>query len=361
MKLQVAGAGHIGLVLASLLSRQHEVFCYDTDEAKIEMLRKGELPFYEPRLYVSGINFVTEPEPTAITFVCYGPPNLQQVPQFIRSVLKLSGVLILRGTMPPGTTEVIQRQRNELVFCMPERLVEGNAMEEEERLPKILGGAKGEIRDKIKIMLAKLGCPVNTVDDYAVAEICKLVDNANRFLQINFANEIGELCSIYGADSHEVVRLCNKGYHRNHIMIPGLGGYGPCLIKDTLMFAGVSNHADLTLSALGRNDRPLGAICDIITECGYKKVAILGLAYKGDPPTSDTRDSPSEWILKRLHCDDISTYDPVNSEGTWEDAVWGVDAVVVLTNHKELSEITREDIEAVAPGAVIFDPCGVIK
>jgi UDP-N-acetyl-D-mannosaminuronic acid dehydrogenase len=196
------------------------------------------------------------------------------------------------------------------------------------------------------------------VSSATAAEICKITDNTNRFVQINFANELQKVCWRFNVDCREIVDACNNEYNRNKIFTPGLGAYGFCLTKDPKFFAKFSYRSGMVRGALLINDWPLKRIAQQIN-AKYKTVAILGLAFKGLPPTDDTRFAPFGELEKMCRHTKFQTFDPhiASNSASITKALEGAEAVVILTQCKEFyaarDEIKKHNIDIIDPWSVL--------
>ena len=365
MKILIAGAGRIGLPLAKcLMDDGDDVTIYETNTYRATSLRYGRIPFYEPGLEGTKFNVITQlPDNNTVgnmfdwIFVCYGPFGSMDVDNFIDSVEPLMGLgnLVLRGANPPDTARAISARYMCDVVCCPERTVEGDAVNEERNLPKIIGDINGTLAGDLKTFFELRGYNTIHASDATVAEVCKLTDNTFRFTKIVFTVELSKVCDTLGIDPNEVVSICNKGYDRNQIMRPGLGAYGLCLQKDPKVFSEYSHPGGMIRGAIGINSYPLDQIAFHVAKCDH--VAVLGLAFKGGSKTDDTRLSPFEYLAKMCRKVKFTTYDPVvkGTHPTINAAIEGAQAVVILTPCEEF-----KDVE-VGKGVVVFDPWGMMS
>ena len=266
-RIAIFGLGYVGLPFtAALANVGFNVIGVDIDNDRIEMLKKGNIPIYEPGLeetlrknknkieYTTDSAYATRNSNSIFLTVgtplkANDEPDYTQVDSCIEIIgknLRKGRLIILKSTVPIGTTEEYIAPKLEslsglkagddfyLVFC-PERTIEGLALHEIYHLPKIIGGINKESSLKAEKIMKKLGGKVSIVSSPRVAEMCKLVDNLYRTTNIAFANELGMVCEKIGIDANEVASIVNNSYPRTNIFSPGLGADGPCLSKDPLI------------------------------------------------------------------------------------------------------------------------------
>ncbi len=387
--VEIYGLGFVGLSLAASLSNVgHNVTGIDINKGLIEQLNKGEISIHEPGLsdliknlkLSNKINFYDKPPSKRNNFfiVCVGTPidsrgnaNLK----FIKSVLniiskriKKGDVVMLRSTVPVGTTRNIAKKILEeksnlqagvdfyLSFA-PERTVEGKAMEELKTLPQIVGGLTfkcTEIAGKFWRTHSNVVVQTNSLES---AELVKLANNSFRDLTFAFSNALVLLADKYNIDSNELIYLANEGYPRNSIArpSPGVGGY--CLTKDPLLYAAIdksSPHAKL--SRLGREINqelakyPIKKFKSFVKEenlnLSETNILIIGIAFKGWPETNDLRGSIGLEVAQELRmiCKNVDLYDSIISIEEVESIGFkfkdidsaesnNYDAVFIMNNH----------------------------
>ncbi|MFH1225438.1 MAG: nucleotide sugar dehydrogenase [Candidatus Diapherotrites archaeon] len=385
----VCGLGYIGMpMVAAFANSGLGVIGVDIDGAKVKALREK----YSAEIFEPGLNETLRKHKSAITFTCdYAvamkeadaviitvgtplknsrEPNYEYIDGVLESIgkgLRRGQVIMLKSTVVPGTTENHAKSRLEalsglkagkdffLAFC-PERTIEGMAMHELYTLPKIVGGINRGSAEKAAEIISRLGGRVVIVSSPRVAELCKLIDNLYRAVNIAFANEVGMLCEKMGIDSYEVVEAVNNSYSRTSIFKPGLGADGPCLSKDPEIFRYFSESnalgAALVNATIDGNQHATLRIADIVRRFvrGHKiakpRIAVLGLAFKGKPETDDMRGAPSVKITDALGAEfdmEYAAFDPVVKtfmgrpvEAGIAAALKGADAVLFLTNHEKL-------------------------
>jgi nucleotide sugar dehydrogenase len=333
-RVVVLGLGFVGITLAvSLAGKGHNVLGVDVNLDLVNKLNKGQSHVYEPGLSESlcsnlkskNISFNNEiSQSYDIYIIAVGTPlkedflpNMDYLFSVLKAImpfLKKGDQIVLRSTVPVGTTRniVIPYIENNIdlvvgvdiniSFC-PERTVEGDAMNELKNLPQIIGGFTQRCSNRIGLFWSTLTKSVVYTSSLEAAELVKLSNNTFRDLSFAFANELAMLADKYNIDSREVINAANEGYPRDKIPFPspGVGGY--CLTKDPILFScdhlGRREDALLGLSSREVNRKaslyPLKHIDRFLIRNNSKLrdmvVAVIGVAFKGDPETTDTRGS----------------------------------------------------------------------
>ena len=412
MIITVIGPGYVDLVSGACCAEfGHQVTCVASAHAKIERLRRGRMPIYEPGLEdlvernVRGGRLAFDPEVAAairgslVVLVAVGTPqgndgraDLSFVLDVAATVAKnLNGykVVVTKSTVPAGTgrriREVIESNLVEAhafsVASNPEFLREGSAIEDFLRPNRIVLGtederAAGILKDLYR-PLYLIETPV-LVTDVVTAEVIKYASNAFLATKISFINEMADLCEGVGADVHAVAkgmgldqRIGSKFLH------PGPGYGGSCFPKDTravLEFAR-QNGVDLRIvrSVIEVNDARVPRMMDKIRasaggELAGRTVALLGLAFK--PNTDDLRESPALAVLERLvdAGAQVRAYDPVampvaaataRAGVTYcedeYDAAAGADVIVIATEWNQFRGLDLERLRAKLKAPVMVD------
>ena len=412
----VIGIGYIGQPLVAVLAKSgFNVIGLDIDKAKVKRLQKTyKATIKEPKLdqllrkYKKRIIFTTNykkavSEASAI-FITVGTPikkNGKPNYNYLKSTAKKIGkylergkIIILKSTVTIGTTKKLVKPLLEkysglkagkdfyLAFC-PERTVEGKAVEELQKLPKIIGGINKKSAEKAKEIISKIGGKCIIVSSPEVAEICKIIDNYYRAVNIALANEIGFLCERVGLSMEEVKKAVNDSYERTNIFSAGLGADGPCLYKDMHLFqySAKSQHikpyiVDAAIKVSEWSDNRIADACvKFVEKYSLKKakIALIGLAFKGRPETDDTRGSPAVFIYKRLIAKlnkaEYSFYDPIvkSFEGkkvakTLNEAIRNANIILFLNNHPKIMNITSTSIlKTSARPLLVIDAWGNLK
>jgi len=385
----VCGLGYIGLPLvAAFADVGFKVIGCDKDAAKVEKLQNTYLSdIFEAGLndtlqsHKSSIEFTTDYEylmsKCTVVIVTVGTPLDQNgEPNFvfvdssidlIGKYLKKGQTIILKSTVSPGMTEEYVAPKLEkasglkagedffLAFC-PERTIEGIALYEIHTLPKIVGGINKESTDKAADILKKLGGKVIKVSSPKVAEMCKIVDNVFRATNIALANELGFICEKAGINTFEVIESVNENYNRSLVFKPGLGANGPCLTKDPdILLHFIKEHGvstPLVEASVESNRYADNRVAEMVLEFMKKhkkdkyKISLVGLAFKGSPQTTDTREAPALKIYNMLKNEsnvEFSTFDPLVKNffglpvaSSLEECVKDSDVIIFLTNHPRI-------------------------
>jgi UDP-N-acetyl-D-mannosaminuronic acid dehydrogenase len=342
-RVAVIGLGFVGLTLAaSLASVGVQVVGTDVDPQIIEELRIGKPHFFENGLeqllrqpeVLKNLEFeyATSSLEADVYIVTVGTPinaagqpdlePLQAALNRVRSELKYGDLVILRSTVPVGTCRslgllILESSglavgKDFHIAFAPERTIEGNALEELRTLPQIVGGIDSSSAGLAERIFRKLTHSVVVVDNIEIAEMIKLINNTYRATAFAFANEVALMCDRFNVVARDVIRLANEGYPRSQVAAPSPGVGGICLEKDPVLFSYDVKTARFSgqfgLVSRDVNERAINAIIDKVqvfaayvgTTVDNLRVLILGVAFKGNPETSDTRSSISLSVLERL-------------------------------------------------------------
>ncbi len=410
----VIGMGYVGLTLALALAEEGVLVTgVDVDAANVEMLRRGESRVHEvglPELLREQLkkNFrvsQTIPDGGDVFVISVGTPvaalnggnplpnmkALVAASEIVGSHLPRGGLVVLRSTVPVGTTRevvlpILERASGlkggrdfHLAFA-PERTTEGSALQELRTLPQIVGGLNEDSIEATIALFRELAPNMVRVDSLEAAEMAKLVNNSFRDLIFAFSNQVAQIAAPFNLSASEVIRAANRGYPRDPIPVPSPGVGGPCLTKDPHILASVASRASLsdTLFTLGRRvnermldmvaDRVVQALRDVGKDPASAQVLLCGLAFKGHPETADIRNSPSIEIAERLKArvGKVFGHDPVvpaasiAAEGiepvAIPDGFAGKDAVLFLNNHLAYRKVdVYSMVRALAAPGIIYD------
>ena len=405
------GAGYVGLVSAACFCEfGWKVACTDKDAERIEQLRGGHVPIYEPRLEellqrnlrMGRISFSTELAPAVgeadLVFLAVGTPmrrgdghaDLSFVFQAVEELaphLKDFTVIATKSTVPVGTSREIERRLRLLrpdadfaVCSNPEFLREGSAIYDFTHPDRVLVGCDEEraqeLMERLYKPLTLRNAPVLFVSRES-AELAKYTANAFLAMKISFINEIADLCEAVGADVQEVATAIGAdGRIGNKFLHPGPGYGGSCFPKDVAALIRTAREARSPLSLVeqvqtvnterkiamaGRIERALGG------PLAGKTVAVLGLAFK--PDTDDVREAPSLTLIPMLQEQGakVRGYDPharENAEALLPGVVWctsaleaakQADVTVVVTEWNELRALDLDRLKASMRGNVLVD------
>ena len=410
-KVGVIGFGYIGSVIgATLASRGHRVLALDYNPAIIAAVSAGRAPISEPGLseriesaVTTGALTISNDVATLsecdVFIIAVGTPlaadmasadmsHLEGACHTLAPFAKPGSLVVVKSTVPPGTCRNIVaaalQPGVDVAFC-PERLAEGTAVADFERIPIVVGGVTPQAGERAATFWRDaMGLEVIEVDSAESAELVKLADNLWIDVNIALASEIGYVASALGADAHEVIRAANslpKGQHHVNIMTPSVGVGGYCLTKDPWFFKALANGlgVDVQMPAASRqiNDAVpahYAAVIDgalggpVADDGSRRKVAVLGIAFKSN--TGDIRNTPASEYVAHLRAAgyDLAVHDQLVDPAEAKshlgiDLTDGVpevlenaDAVLFLAGHQIYRSLAIEDIASrVRPGALIFD------
>lgn len=401
MKACFMGLGYIGLPTAIISSQYGISVCgVDINPKVVEKTNRGELHIVEPGLqdllkkavnskslvasttpFESDVYLIVVPTP----FKAKHEPDISYVESATKTVipfLKEGDLFIIESTSPVGTTEkmaeLIFAERPELkgrihiAYC-PERVLPGNVIFELVNNDRVIGGIDDASADAAAEFYGKFVSGQLHKTNCRTAEMCKLVENSSRDVQIAFANELSMICEKAGINVWELISLANK-HPRVNILQPGCGVGGHCIAVDPYFISSAfPNEAKIIAQARIINnyksewcvEKAKNAILSFELKNDKKpQVALMGLAFK--PNIDDLRESPAMKIAKHLVAEmpdvkfnivepNISShpdFDIVDFQTAFEQS----DIVVYLTAHKQFFMLPQE-----ANDKLILDFCGVIK
>jgi UDPglucose 6-dehydrogenase len=416
MKISIIGTGYVGLVTGiCLASLGFNVLCCDSDREKIEKLKKGVLPIYEPGLdsllavcmKQKGLLEFTEDIKTAaafsdILFITVNTPTLDDnssdlshvfdVVSSIACCMKGYKILVNKSTVPPGTgrkvrermEKLLEAQQKQLDFDVvsnPEFLREGSAVHDFFHSDRIVLGAESEravsrMEEVYRDQLAH-GIPM-IITGLETAEMIKYASNAFLAAKIGFINEIANLCEACGANVSEVAAgMGFDGRIGREFLNPGPGFGGSCFPKDVRALKGMAQQYGyepvLLNSILESNRRQAERMAEKIWSAAGglegRKAAVLGLSFK--PGTDDIRESPSLSIIRRLldRKASVRVYDPEAMENTQKaypelpleycqdayEACSGSDCAILATEWKEFCSLDFHRLKALLRSPVFID------
>lgn len=395
-EIMVVGLGYVGLTLALVLAENgFSVRGYDIDRNLLEQLRHKQAPFFEKGLqnfldtHIGHKLRLTDSLDSAnadIYVITVGTPiikatkqpNVDHIRKAVAGIgrkLKKNDLVILRSTVPLGCTRKVVLPLLEetsgltagedfhLAFC-PERTAEGRALEELVKLPQIVGGLDAHSTELALRLFNENTHTVIDVGSLEAAEMCKLMDNTFRDTVFAYANQMSVLCEAAGLNFSDLVDKVNLGYERNRVPYPSPGVGGPCLSKDPYILMSCFEQYGLRSPLIeaarivneaapdiihARTSRMLESVGKDIAGC---KLFMMGLAFKGQPQTSDMRDSTSLWVIERFKAAGVAelwAYDPVVEARdiaalgvkpcTIESGFQGADVVLILNNHASYANL----------------------
>lgn len=418
MKVTVFGIGYVGLVQGAVLAEVgHHVLCVDVDQAKVDKLKQGIIPIYEPGLeglvkenYASGrLDFTTDAatgvEHGEVQFIAVGTPpdedgsaDLQYVLAVASNIAKhmeANKIVINKSTVPVGTgdkvsakiTEVLAaRNRSEITFDVvsnPEFLKEGSAVGDCMRPDRIIVGTSSAYAEEV---MRELYAPFNRnhekmiVMDIRSAELTKYAANCMLATKISFMNELANLAEMLGADiemvRHGIGSDPRIGYH---FIYPGAGYGGSCFPKDVQALIrtadGIQFDAKVLKAVEARNTEQKTTLFNKISKhysgsLKGKVIALWGLSFK--PNTDDMRDAPSRVLMEALWAEGVTVqaYDPESMEeaqriygnrkdlilcGTKEAALNNADSLVIVTEWQAFKAPDFDVVQRLLTTPVIFD------
>ncbi|HVH51064.1 MAG TPA: UDP-glucose/GDP-mannose dehydrogenase family protein [Gaiellaceae bacterium] len=399
-RVGIFGAGYVGLVTgACFADLGHEVVIRDVVPERIERLRAGEVPIYEPGLdevlarnkerlrftldiaeTVDGSEFIYVAVGTPPTYS--GDADLAAVWSVVDELpesLEGRPVLVMKSTVPVGTGEHVRARLDARgligvgYVSNPEFLAEGSAIADFKSPDRIVIGAF-DPADGDRVVELHTGIETEIVrTDVPSAELVKLAANAFLSTRISFINEIANVCDLVGADVVDVARGVGLDHRLGpHFLRAGLGFGGSCFPKDVTalkQLAGNSGYPFLLLQAVWevnelQKRRVVSKLEKHLGSLRGKTIALLGLAFK--PNTDDMREAPSRVIAYRLIAEgaEVRAWDPVarpddlagvELSNSVLEAVRGADAAVIVTEWPELREIATDELRDAMATPLIID------
>jgi UDPglucose 6-dehydrogenase len=408
MNICVVGTGYVGLVTGAVFADLgNDVVCVDNNRAKVESLRAGQMPIYEPGLeeMVSRnmgdgrLAFTTDLAAAVrgsdVIFIAVGTPpkdsgetdlsQVEAVAAEIGQAMDRYKVVVNKSTVPVGTGELVREviTRHQPVpiefdvVSNPEFLREGSAIEDTLRPDRIVIGAPTQ---QVAMTLVELYAPLERpmiITDLPSAEVIKYASNAFLAAKISFINAIANICEAAGADVSHVVKGMGLDMRiGTQFLQPGLGYGGSCFPKDvdsliyTASRLGYDFHLLKSVTAINK-ERAQHMVATLEKAMGpldNRTVAVLGLAFK--PNTDDMREAKSLEVIRLLRAAGarVRAYDPVAmdnarrlvldgvtfSESAYE-AADGADAVALVTEWNEFKLLNLERLRGVLRRPLIVD------
>ena len=409
MDIGVIGTGYVGLVVGACLAETgNHVRCVDSDEAKVERLRSGEVPIYEPGLEEIVLRNVTEErlqftsdlEETVrrslVLFIAVGTPQDEDGSADLKHVLEVAKgigkamngdkIIVIKSTVPVGTAARVREvvggltQHRVAVVSNPEFLKEGTAVDDFFKPDRVVIGTDDAGVEAVMRRLYQpfvlTGKPIIVMDP-ASAELTKYAANAMLASRISFMNEIANYCDRVGADVRSVrMGIGSDSRLGASFLFPGVGYGGSCFPKDVKALIRMGHEAGVPMNVIEAVDstnesQKSGLVPRVAAYLGGledKVVAIWGLAFK--PKTDDMREAPSIAIIERLLAGGatVRAYDPKAEDGARRvfgdritfcerahEAVKGADALIVVTEWNEFREPDFEKLKARMRRPAVFD------
>ena len=407
IKICVIGVGYVGLTTGTCFSDLgHQVTCVDVDEAKIEKLRTGVLPIYEPGLeevvrrntQAGRLDFTTSYRDALaeaeIAFIAVGTPQgsggeadlkyVRAAAQSIAKAMERPVIIVNKSTVPIGTgdwvSDIVRRHQLEpiefSVVSNPEFLREGSAINDFMHPDRIvLGSLDPEAAAQVAQLYLSLRAPI-MLTDLRTAEMIKYASNAFLATRISFINEIASICEALGADVKEV--SVGMGYDKRigpDFLDAGIGYGGSCFPKDVQALAHMAAvhgcHPQLLRAVMdiNRDQRRevVHKLRELLGTLDRKVLGVLGLAFK--PNTDDMREAPSVELIHLLQSEGarIRAYDPVamvNAHLYLDDVTLcqdayevaqGADALVIITEWNEFKHLSLPRLKEAMRQPIIVD------
>lgn len=408
MKISIVGTGYVGLVTGVCLSDiGHDVTCIDIDKAKIEKMKAGISPIYEPgldELMLKNINegrlhFTSDLQEgyghAEIVYIAVGTPenpdgtaNLTYIENAAKDIaqhITQDVIVVTKSTVPVGTNEFVKKtvlanlakDVNIEVASNPEFLREGSAIHDTYHGDRIvIGTESAKAADTLEEVNRPFNIPVFKTDIRS-AEMIKYASNAFLATKISFINEISNICEKLGAN----IELVSKGMGFDNrigksFLNAGIGYGGSCFPKDTKALVQISGQVDHDFELLKSVIEVNGKQQTLLVEKAErrfgsldgKNIALLGLAFK--PNTDDMREAASISISKLLLSKGASVkgYDPIAKEtarkvlpqevnivDSIEEALQSADMVFILTEWDEIKNIDFNLITTHVKEKIVFD------
>jgi UDPglucose 6-dehydrogenase len=410
MNIAVIGTGYVGLVAGSCFAESgNDVVCVDNNAEKVEQLKKGIIPIYEPGLpeIVEGnlrderLTFTTDLDAAVkkslVIFIAVGTPTstdgsadlsaIYEVARAVGRAMDRYKVIVVKSTVPVGTSsklrEILKKETKHPfdLVSNPEFLKQGAAVDDFMKPDRVVVGADdvraAEILRDLYAPFVRTGSPILLMD-VRTAEMVKYAANAFLAARISFMNEIANLCETVGAD----IEMIRKGLATDSRIGPaflfaGLGFGGSCFPKDIRALAHTAREHQHQMKILEAVDEVNVAQALRFVEkvrAHFKgnvrgtRAAIWGLAFK--PRTNDMRDAPSIPIIEKLLADgaSIAAYDPAATDEARRifgdriqlvsnnyDCLEGADALLLLTEWQAFRNPNYERMKGIMRQPVIFD------
>lgn len=411
MNITVIGTGYVGLVTGTCFAETgNQVVCVDIDEDKVERMKQGEVPIYEPGLEAlferntrqKRLSFTTDlkagiQKAEAIFLALPTPPGedgsadltyILGVAEQLSKIITRYTVIVDKSTVPVGTADKVHntlaKHLDESLFDVvsnPEFLREGVAVDDFLKPERVVIGTQS---DKAKSLMERLykpfvrqGNPIYFMDEKS-AEMTKYAANSFLATKISFMNEIANLCEIVGANvDHVRIGIGSDSRIGKRFLFPGVGYGGSCFPKDVQALARTANQNNYDFQILNAvmdvNDRQRKVIVQKIlryfdNDIAGKTFGIWGLSFK--PNTDDIREAPAVYIIQELleHGARIKAYDPEAMENINRlfgekvqlcddqyEALIDVDALAIITEWSVFRTPSFSVMKELMKAPVIFD------
>lgn len=370
-KVSVIGIGRVGLPLALYLAeRGFTVYGIDIKEEIVTSCKRGKIPFYEKGMQESlerhlnkgfyPVNDYEHLKDTRTIILTIGTPvdeHLNPVFSYLEDALAkliphldVGHLLILRSTVSPGTTQHLKRMIEKmtdfkvgtdmyLAFC-PERIAEGNSLEELPDIPQIVGGVDEKSTSVAAEFFTKAVNKVLVADSVSV-ELAKLFTNMYRYIDFAMANEFMMIAEQFNRDIYGIINLVNRDYKRGGLKSPGFAA-GPCLYKDGFFLVSKTPYSELITTSWKINETLPAFLIERIKsmqDIKGNKVALLGLSFKKN--IDDNRNSLAYKAKKifLLEGCTVHLHDPFLKVGELRSVLEGSDILFFGVNHDFYKEV----------------------
>ena len=410
MNICVIGTGYVGLVTGACLAEfGMSLICVDNDQEKINLLKQGTIPIYEPGLEGLVVKNMREGrlsfsisieegvKSSLVVFIAVGTPShedgsaeLQAAEEVAKEIGRsMNGykVIVIKSTVPVGTArrlkKLIQDQQSQPIpfdiVSNPEFQREGSAIEDFMRPDRVTIGAESEqaiaIVKDIYSALYLIETPF-VITGLETAEMIKYAANAFLATKVSFINEIANLCERMGADVHHVARAMGlDGRIGKKFLHPGPGYGGSCFPKDTRALSRMAQEKGYTFRILDsvirvneeQKKRMVGKIQEKVGDLRGKTIGILGLSFK--PNTNDIRESSSMVIIRDLLAmgAKVKAFDPAAIDEAKAvvpeveygkdpyDVAKGSDALVLVTEWNQFRRLDLQRIKTLLKMPIFID------
>jgi UDPglucose 6-dehydrogenase len=409
VKIGVVGTGYVGLVVGACLAENgNSVTCVDSDASKVEALRRGEIPIYEPGLeemvprnvreerLVFTTDIKAAVEASEILFIAVGTPQDEDGSADLTHVLEVADaigrhmngfkIVINKSTVPVGTARKVREtiaarsSHRFAVVSNPEFLKEGTAVDDFLKPDRVVIGVDDPEVERVMRDLyepfVRTGHPILVMDPLS-AELTKYAANAMLATRISFMNEVANLCDKVGADVRQVrMGMGTDARIGASFLFPGLGYGGSCFPKDVKALIRTARDYQVPMRVVQavdetNNDQKAIIVPRVAAHLGGlrgKQIAIWGLAFK--PKTDDMREAPALTVIEALLKEgaSVKAYDPkamavarsiLGDRITFcersYDAVQGADALLLVTEWNEFREPDFARIKSLMRKPAIFD------
>jgi UDPglucose 6-dehydrogenase len=408
MNIVVAGTGYVGLVTGACLAEVgHNVTCVDIDEKKVEMMKRGVSPIYEPGLdellknnYELGkidftLDYINAYRDADVIFIGVGTPeredgsaNLEYVYNVAKQIaenVEKDALVVVKSTVPIGTNDRLEEyiklnlknNVNVEVASNPEFLSQGTAVKDTLNANRIVVGVESKkAEETLREVYERFNHPI-VVTNRRSAEMVKYASNDFLALKISFINEIANLCEIVGANIEDVTK--GMSYDErigSKFLKAGIGYGGSCFPKDTKALHWLAEDNGYELKTVKatievNENQKFRLIRKAIQKYGTlrgMRVAVLGLTFK--PGTDDLREAPSIPNVRRLLEEgaEVVAYDPVGNENfrklypnvvqyvdNLEDALKDADLAFIFTEWDEIKSMDIKIFKNSMRDAVVYD------